>query len=1060
MKFILMTVRPLAVGLILLLATLTSYAQRISGVVRDERGQPLPAATVQLKGTSKGVISDAKGQYTFQDVGPGTYTLQASFVGFTTQRRDVTVAADPVTSDFTLAEDALSMETVVITGTFDPRTKLESSVAITTLNSRTIDQRAPRGTGDLLQSVPGVWADNSSGEVGSKVVARGLAPVGNDQVGFQYVSLQEEGLPVMGAQMGFALVDMFQRADLSTARMEAIRGGSAAITSANSPGGIFNFISKTGGPKFSGSVRTTGGFYGNNKGLGRVDAEFGGPLAKGWTYHLGGFYRVDGGARNTPFNANQGGQVRANLNKLFANGRGSLKVYGKYLDDRNTFFKEIALDNTLTTGYAGGTDPVDINYSTTFIDVNALVPQADLVRKENTVAQPTRTFNARDAIQNKTYSGGFDLSYDLGKGWNLGARAKVSSFDQSYLQYQGNTVLPVIPGLAPTATLAAQQGYLQFGAGALASAGTYTAAGVPATLAAALVGSFVPSLLSPTYYDAQTGEVLAKLRVGGVSNGVPFAILDPSVPNKLGNYLLATAPLNMFNKVDDLIWSLNLNKEIGRHQFTFGSYQSQTTIDTRWFVDGVLSTLGANPRAVRVEFPAPATIPASVGAVPALNAAFGGLYSPTGVYKATDANGIVLQSGLAYTITNNVSKLGAYYINDIWKATDRLSIDLGLRYERVRHTGNKQGWQPGTGIGGLGGVDRNPFTTYDLGTRVYNGDLFTYGTSYSTVTGTTTLVRDPTTKQIIQTNADPDGDGDGFLYDYVSWSAGANYRLSATTAGYLRVSRGNKAPELDYYANNFVNVPLDKKGAIESVTQAELGFKSNGRKASISATAFYSYLDNALLQLFISNGSASFFTDATFNATRTMGLELETVLNLTNRFSIRGHATLQDAKYDRLSYQNTAGSVNKADFFLEDFSGNRVKDVAPVMIDLTPAYRIGKFSPYVNYRWFSERQGNRRNSIQLPAYGVLAAGVTGDLTSKLTIAVQATNLLNSNGILLFGGYGLQGTTLEDVAVGGIKRPDGTILRGSDINVLNALNSPVFARPVLPRQVSASITYRF
>ncbi|MBO0936524.1 TonB-dependent receptor [Fibrella sp. HMF5335] len=1052
MLLLLKTLRPFAFGT-LLLATVASYAQSISGIVRDERGQPLPAATIQLQGTARGVVSDAKGYYLFQNVAPGAYTLQTSFVGFTTQRRQVTVASDPITADFSLPEDALSMETVVITGTFDPRTKLESSVAITTLNSRTIDQRAPRGTGDLLQSVPGVWADNSSGEVGSKVVARGLAPVGNDQVGFQYVSLQEEGLPVMGAQMGFALVDMFQRADLSTARMEAIRGGSAAITSANSPGGIFNFISKTGGSTFSGSVRTTGGFYGNNKGLGRVDAEFGGPLAKGWTYHLGGFYRVDGGARTTPFNANQGGQVRANVNKLFANGRGSLKVYGKYLDDRNTFFKEIALDNTLTTGYAGGTDPVDINYSTTFIDVNALVPQADLVRKENTGAQPTRTFNARDAIQNKTFSGGFDLSYDLGKGWNLGARAKVSSFDQAYLQYQGNTVLPVIPGLAPTATLAAQQGYLQFGAGALASAGTYTGAGVPATLAAALVGSFVPSLLSPTYYDAQTGEVLAKLRVGGVTNGVPFAILDPSVPNKLGNYLLATAPLNMFNKVNDLIWSLNLNKEVGRHQLTFGSYQSQTTIDTRWFVDGVLSTLGANPRAVRVEFPAPATIPASVAAVPSLNAAFGGLYSPTGVYKATDANGIVLQSGLAYTITNNVSKLGAYYVNDIWKATNRLSIDLGLRYERVRHTGNKQGWQGGTAIGGLGGVDRNPFTTYDLGTRVYNGVLFDYGSAYSltTVSGQTVATK---------TTADVDGDGEGFLYDYLSWSAGANYKLADNTAGYLRVSRGNKAPELDYYANNFVNIPLDKKGAIESVTQAELGFTSNGRKASISATAFYSYLDNALLQLFISNGSASFFTDATFNATRTLGLELETVLNLTNRFSIRGHATLQDAKYDRLSYQNTAGSVNKADFFIEDFSGNRVKDVAPVMIDLTPTYRIGKFSPYVNYRWFSERQGNRRNSVQLAAYGVLAAGITGDLTSKLSIAVQATNLLNSNGILLFGGYGLQGTTLEDVAVGGVKRPDGTVLRGSDINVLNALNSPVFARPVLPRQVSASITYRF
>jgi iron complex outermembrane recepter protein len=71
------------------------------------------------------------------------------------------------------------------------------------------------------------------------------------------------------------------------------------------------------------------------------------------------------------------------------------------------------------------------------------------------------------------------------------------------------------------------------------------------------------------------------------------------------------------------------------------------------------------------------------------------------------------------------------------------------------------------------------------------------------------------------------------------------------------------------------------------------------------------------------------------------------------------------------------------------------------MIDLMPTYRVGKFNPYLNYRWFSERQGNRRNSVQLPAYGVLSAGITGGVTPKLTLSVQASNLLNSAGILLF-----------------------------------------------------------
>ncbi len=1056
---------------LLVLLTLHSWAQfTVTGSVRDAQDLELAGANLQLKGTNKGTVTGRDGRYEIKDVAAGTYTVVASFVGFATVTKEITVSANS-TLNFTLNDDALAMSEVIVTGTFDQRTRLESSVAISTLNPVSIQQRAPRGTGDLLQSVPGVWVDNSSGEVGSKVVARGLSPVGNDQVGFQYVSLQEEGLPVMGAQMGFSLVDMYQRADITTARMEAIRGGSAAITSANSPGGIFNFISKTGGAKFAGSARMTGGLYGNGNGLGRFEAEFGGPLVKGWGYHVGGFYRVDQGARTTPFNANQGGQLKANISKQFANGRGMFKVYGKYLNDQNTFFKEIALTPDLKKGYdPGNGDPVDINYSTTFIDVTAKIPLADEFRAERPFRDnPTRLFDAKRGIQNRTTAVGLDFSYDLGKGWGLSVKGKRSTFDQDYIQYQGNSVLPVSPAVVGSASLGAQQGYLQFGAGALAAASTYATTGA---LAPQIANTLVPSVLSPTYIDARTNEVLARSNFALVG-GVPSSVLDPNTPNKLGRYLLATAPLNMFNKTTDQIAQLSINKELGGHQLTFGTYYSRTEIDTRWFVDGVLSTLGANPRAVRVTFPAPAAFPAAVAgtfaAVPALNAALGGLVGG-GTFMATDSNGIVLQSGLAYTVTRNVQQLNAFYLNDVWKVNDKLSIDLGARFETVRHTGVKQGWRGGTAIGGAGGLDRNLRTTYDLGSRVYNGDEFVYGVAYQPQSTTSaTLARDASGR-IIPANEDVDGDGEGYQFNYLSWSVGANYKFTDKTAGYLRVSRGNKAPELDYYANNFVNIPIDRKAPIETVTQAELGFKASTRKLSFSATGFYSYLDNALLQLFISNGSLSFFTDPTFNATRTVGLELETVLKPSKSFEVRAHATLQDAKYERLTYQNTGGSTDRALFFNEDFSGNRVKDVAPIILDITPTFHVGKFSPYLNYRWFSERQGNRRNSVQLAAYGVLSAGVSGDLTSKFNISVQTSNLLNSAGILLFGGYGLQGTSGEDIAVGGIRRPEarsstGTVvpagvLAGTDLNVLNSLNSPVFARPILPRQVTVSVSYKF
>lgn len=83
--------------------------------------------------------------------------------------------------------------------------------------------------------------------MGAQIFPRGLSTGQNNQLGFRYVSLQEEGLPLMSSQLGFAVVDMFHRPDATVGRLEAIRGGTSSIMTANAPGGIFNFISKTGG---------------------------------------------------------------------------------------------------------------------------------------------------------------------------------------------------------------------------------------------------------------------------------------------------------------------------------------------------------------------------------------------------------------------------------------------------------------------------------------------------------------------------------------------------------------------------------------------------------------------------------------------------------------------------------------------------------------------------------------------------------------------------------------------------------------------------------------------
>ena len=72
-----------ALLILLFLASTSVYAQRmtITGTVSDEKGVPLPGATVQVKGTITGGLTDLSGKYSLEIPGPNS-TLVYSFVGY------------------------------------------------------------------------------------------------------------------------------------------------------------------------------------------------------------------------------------------------------------------------------------------------------------------------------------------------------------------------------------------------------------------------------------------------------------------------------------------------------------------------------------------------------------------------------------------------------------------------------------------------------------------------------------------------------------------------------------------------------------------------------------------------------------------------------------------------------------------------------------------------------------------------------------------------------------------------------------------------------------------
>lgn len=220
---------------------------------------------------------------------------------------------------------------VFSTGVAKGRDLLDSAISTSAIGDERIEQIGARTLGEILRTVPGIRVEDWGNGGYANYTIRGLPLAGT---GSKWLQFQEDGLPVLEFGDLFHLNnDMLVRPDLNLARIESIRGGSASTFASNSPGGVLNFISKTGEEE-GGSVQLSTGLvdYDSQRG----DFEYGGRLSSNLRFHLGGYYRAGAGARDPGASSFHGGQLKLNVTRDFTNGY--VRVYAKLLDDRQAFY--------------------------------------------------------------------------------------------------------------------------------------------------------------------------------------------------------------------------------------------------------------------------------------------------------------------------------------------------------------------------------------------------------------------------------------------------------------------------------------------------------------------------------------------------------------------------------------------------------------------------------------------------------------------------------------------------------------------------------------------------
>ncbi len=168
----------------------------ISGNVADDTGDPLPGATVMVKKTKVGVITDGNGHYSLQTSRLDTLVLVYSFLGM--QKQEVIYTGNN-TINVRLIDDIKLLTDVIVTG-YQNIEKDRVAGSVSKITREEMDLNVMNSIEQSLQGkVPGVNIVNVSGEVGrrQKTRVRGTSSFLGNQEPIWVVDgiIQEDPIP-------------------------------------------------------------------------------------------------------------------------------------------------------------------------------------------------------------------------------------------------------------------------------------------------------------------------------------------------------------------------------------------------------------------------------------------------------------------------------------------------------------------------------------------------------------------------------------------------------------------------------------------------------------------------------------------------------------------------------------------------------------------------------------------------------------------------------------------------------------------------------------------------